>query len=223
MAVAAVVNKHRAVGAVIRGKAQLIGRCIVKSRVDLPGQAVHLHHNGRVEKRLIVDVGVQQAAHHLAGVAVGVRLIIVQRVDLAVEGIGFFRGSVTELFAQSISAEVVAQRADFAQLRQKCIHIAAGILAGQGDLGGLEHGAGAGFVMFKPGQADIGDQPGARQGSQDAKNEQHDHQLHHREAPGGAQFLFDFLYNRQHKCTSFISGRSTKIDRFSNISRFIIV
>ena len=31
--------------------------------------------------------------------------------------------------------------------------------------------------------------------------------------PGGAQFLFDFLYNRQHKCTSFISGRSTKIDR----------
>ena len=62
-----------------------------------------------------------------------------------------------------------------------------------------------------------------RQGSQDAKNEQHDHQLHHREAPGGAQFLFDFLYNRQHKCTSFISGRSTKIDRFSNISRFIIV
>ena len=198
--VAAVVNKGRAVGVPVGRKAHFCRCCVVKSRVHLPCQAVDLQHDGRIEKRLIVDIRVKQGVYLLAGGGVGGVLVVVQRHDAAIQLLGLILGAGGVLRLQAFGGKVAVLGTVCGQLLEKIVHIAAGVLAGQGDLRRLENGAGVRLVMLKPRQAGIGDQPGPAEPRQNGQDDQHDHQLHQRKAPGRAHFLFNFLYNRQHVC-----------------------
>ena len=204
MGVAAVVNKGRAVGVPVGRKAHFCRCCVVKSRVYLPGQAVDLQHDGRVKKRLVVNIRVEQGVYLLAGGSVGGVLVVVQRHDAAIQLLGLILGAGGVLRLQAFGGKVAVLGTVCGQLLEKIVHIAAGVLAGQGDLRRLENGAGVGLVMLKPRQAGIGDQPGPAEPRQNGQNDQHDHQLHQRKAPGRAHFLFNFLYNRQHICYLFV-------------------
>ena len=186
-------------------KAQLVGVRVIKHRVHLPAGGVDLNADGRIQQRIIVDVIAQQRAQQLI-VAVGIcYFITIQGIDVLVQLIGllpacFFvslagrrkRGGVKMCARLTVQQHLLAE----------IVQLARCVPAGQGDLRGLEKGAGVRLVLLKPGQTGIGDQAAPHKGRQNRHDRQHDHKLHHREAAASARFLVAM----HHRCSRLYHG-----------------
>ena len=182
-------------------KAQLVGVRVIKHRVHLPAGGVDLNADGRIQQRIIVDVIAQQLAQQFI-VAVGIcYFIIIQGIDIFVQLIGF----LLACFFVSLAGGGVKMRACLTvqqHLLAEIVQFARCVPAGQGDLRGLEKGAGVRLVLLKPGQTGIGDQAAPHKGRQNCHDRQHNHKLHHREAAASARFLVAM----HHRCSRLYHG-----------------
>ena len=189
MVVASVINIRCAV---CFRKTQLVGVCVIKHRVHLPAGGVDLNADGCIQQRIIVNVIAQQLAQQFI-VAVGIcYFIIIQGIDIFVQLIALLRGGVKMRARLTVQQHLLAEIVQFA----RCV------LAGQGDLRGLEKGAGVRLVLLKPGQTGIGDQAAPHKGRQNCHDRQHNHKLHHREAAASARFLVAM----HHRCSRLYHG-----------------
>ena len=173
-------------------KAQLIGVCVIKHRVHLPAGGIDLNADGRIQQRIIVDVIAQQLAQQFIVAVIICYFIIIQGIDIFVQLIGLLRGGVKMRACLAVQQHLLAEIVQFA----RCVP------AGQGDLRGLEKGAGVRLVLLKPGQTGIGDQAAPHKGRQNYHDRQHNHKLHHREAAASARFLVAM----HHRCSRLYHG-----------------
>ena len=184
MAVAAVDNIGLA-GAV--RKAQLVGVCIVKNRVHLPAGGINLNADRGIQQRFIVDILVQQIMHKLVITCIVCCLIVIKGIDIAVQLVQLSLRMICRI------SKMRADIADIAHLCAEIIQFPCRIHARQGNLRRLEQCAGVGLVFLKACQTDIANQAAAHKGSQNRRDGQHDHQLHHCKA------LFEFFVALHHR------------------------
>ena len=186
-------------------KTQLVSVRVIKHRVHLPAGGIDLNADGRIQQRIIVDVIAQQLAQQFIVAVIICYFIIIQGIDIFVQLIGlllacFFvflagqrkRGGVKMRACLTVQQHLLAEIVQFA----RCVP------AGQGDLRGLEKGAGVRLVLLKPGQTGIGNQAAPHKGRQNCHDRQHNHKLHHREAAASARFLVAM----HHRCSRLYHG-----------------
>ena len=173
-------------------KAQLVSVRVIKHRVHLPAGGVDLNADGRIQQRIIVDVIAQQLTQQFIVAVIICYFIIIQGIDIFVQLIGLLRGGVKMRACLTVQQHLLAEIVQFA----RCVP------AGQGNLRGLEKGAGVRLVLLKPGQTGIGDQAAPHKGRQNCHDRQHNHKLHHREAAASARFLVAM----HHRCSRLYHG-----------------
>ena len=186
-------------------KTQLVGVRVIKHRVHLPAGGVYLNADGRIQQRIIVDVIAQQLAQQLIVAVIICYFIIIQGIDILVQLIGLLLACFFVFLAGRRKRGGVKMRARLTvqqHLLAEIVQLARCVPAGQGDLRGLEKGAGVRLVLLKPGQTDIGNQAAPHEGRQNCHNRQHDHKLHHREAAASARFLVAM----HHRCSRLYHG-----------------
>ena len=212
--VAAVVQRGAGGVARVVGKAQCLGSGIIKGREHLPRAAVDLNAEGGIGKGFVADVVFYVFQQGRLGAALGRcgALVKIKRVDACVQGGGLFGGHIP---VQGLRDMPVAARC--ADLLGKPFFFPCHFQLRHGQLGGLEHGAGVGFIFLEPCQADISNQAAPHKGSQNSRYSQHHHKLHQRKAAAVPCVLVTVFQNA-FSPDSPVFGNFRYIQRYYNIS-----